>query len=87
MTPEQELEIERLAMDILATVASAIYEEEPEASAARVRKLATRIVRERSTAVNAALEEAAVELDKLQQGTYTSAQTPAGLVRAMKVRG
>lgn len=37
-------------------------------------------------AINDKLEEAVIELDKLQQGTYTSAQTPAGLVRAMKVK-
>jgi glycine/D-amino acid oxidase-like deaminating enzyme len=36
--------------------------------------------------VNDALEEAAVEIEKLERGVYTSAQTPAGLVRAMKVK-
>lgn len=38
------------------------------------------------TAVNDALEEAAAEIEALERGTYTSAQTPAGLVRAMKVK-
>jgi hypothetical protein len=37
-------------------------------------------------AINDKLEEVAIELDKLSQGTYTTAQTPAGLVRAMKVK-
>ena len=36
-------------------------------------------------AINDKLDEVAAELDKLSQGTYTTAQTPAGLVRAMKV--
>ena len=35
---------------------------------------------------NAALEEAAVEIEALERGVYTSAQTPAGLVRAMKTQ-
>lgn len=37
-------------------------------------------------AFNDALEEVAVELQKLEEGVYTSAPTPAGLVRAMKVK-
>lgn len=37
-------------------------------------------------AINDKLDEVAAELDKLEQGHYTSAQTPAGLVRAMKVK-
>lgn len=37
-------------------------------------------------AINEALEAAAVEIEALERGTYTSAQTPAGLVRAMKVK-
>jgi hypothetical protein len=40
-----------------------------------------------NAAINDKLEEVAAELDKLAQGTYTTAQTPAGLVRAMKVKG
>lgn len=36
-------------------------------------------------AINDKLEEVAVELKKLEEGVYTTAQTPAGLVRAMKV--
>lgn len=35
-------------------------------------------------AVNDKLEEVAAELDKLSQGHYTTAQTPAGLVRKMR---
>lgn len=34
--------------------------------------------------INDALEEAAAEIEKLESGTYTSPQTPAQLVRAMK---
>jgi hypothetical protein len=36
--------------------------------------------------INMALEEAAIELDKLERGVYTTAQTPSGLVRAMRVK-
>ncbi len=44
------------------------------------------LLRNFRAAINDKLEEAAVELDKLSQGTYTTAQTPASLVRAMKVK-
>lgn len=37
-------------------------------------------------AINDRLEEVAVELKKLEEGVYTSAQTGSGLVRAMKVK-
>jgi hypothetical protein len=35
---------------------------------------------------NQVLEEVAAEIEALERGTYTTAQTPAGLVRAMKVK-
>lgn len=38
------------------------------------------------TAINDKLEEVAREIEALESGTYTTAQTPAGLVRAMKVK-
>ena len=37
-------------------------------------------------AINAKLDEVAAQLEKLESGTYTTAQTPAGLVRKMKVK-
>lgn len=37
-------------------------------------------------AINDKLEEVALELKKLEEGVYTTAQTPSGLVRAMKVK-
>lgn len=49
-------------------------------------RLQRRIITAIRIAVNSRLEEVAIELDKLSQGTYTTAQTPAGLVRAMKVK-
>lgn len=79
-----ELEIERLAMDILATVASAIYEEEPEASAARVRKLAGRIVRERNAAVKAERERCAVAAETMP--AFASPKDVAAAIRAMGVK-
>lgn len=48
--------------------------------------IATKISAAIHAAVNEALEEAAVEIEALERGTYTSAQTPARLVRAMKVK-
>lgn len=48
-------------------------------------KLTRRIIAAIRAAINDKLEEVAHELDKLAEGHYTTAQTPAGLVRAMKV--
>lgn len=62
---------------IHSDVADVILRLEAEITAARAERIA---------AINDKLEEVAVELKKLEEGVYTTAQTGSGLVRAMKVK-